>query len=111
MTINNLPIESKELPEVFADFFLNKVNSIVNQQHISDTVHNGHRKIWTVDHHFMSIDKIVEAVKSLKNKKCEGHDRIPQKILVDGIEILKFPLSYLFDQIYTTKKIPNKCYL
>ena len=108
MTINNLPIESKDLPEVFADFFLNKVNSIVNQQHISDTVHNGHRKIWTVDHHFMSIDKIVEAVKSLKNKKCEGHDRIPQKILVDGIEILKFPLSYLFDQIYTTKKIPNQ---
>ena len=87
----------------------NKVNKIVHDQHIADTVNNGHRKIWTVEHHFMSIEKILLAVKSLKqNKLCEGYDRIPQKILVDGIEILKYPLSYLFNQIYITKKIPNQ---
>ena len=109
MTLNDNPIQFADLPDVFADFFHEKVNKIVHDQHIADTVHNGHRKIWTVDHHFMSIEKILLAVKSLKqNKLCEGYDRIPQKILVDGIEILKYPLSYLFNQIYITKKIPNQ---
>ena len=40
MTINELPIENSELPEVFANFFLNKVNTIVREQQIVDTVHN-----------------------------------------------------------------------
>ena len=109
MKLNNITVENNELPDAFANHFINKVNAIVNEQIVDDTVHNGHRKLWTVDHHFMSIDKIVEAVKSLKtNKTCEGYDRIPQKILTDGIEILKFPLSYLFNQIYNSKKIPSQ---
>ena len=44
----------------------------------------------------------------MKNKNCKGHDRIPQKILKDGIEWLKYPLAYLFNQIYTQKKIPEQ---
>ena len=109
MKLNNITVENNDLPDAFANHFINKVNAIVNEQIVDDTVHNGHRKLWTVDHHFMSIDKIVEAVKSLKtNKTCEGYDRIPQKILTDGIEVLKFPLSYLFNQIYNSKKIPSQ---
>ena len=57
----------------------------------------------------MSIDNIIEAVKTLKSKNCEGHDRIPQRILKDGIDILKYPLSCLFNQIYSQKKIPQQC--
>ena len=45
---------------------------------------------------------------SRKNKNCEGHDRIPQRVLIDGIDILKFPLSHLFNQIYIQKKIPEQ---
>ena len=108
MSLENIEIQNIDLPDVFAQFFENKVNKIVNDQQISDSVYNGKRKIWTVDHHFMSIDNILEAVKSLKSKISEGYDRIPQRILVEGIEILKYPLSYLFNQIYETKKIPEQ---
>jgi exonuclease III len=108
MNVQNIEILNPELPDAFADFFEAKVNNIVNEQLITDSVHNGHRKLWTTDHHFMSIENIVEAVLSMKNKPCEGHDRIPQRILKDGIEWLKYPLSFIFDQIYKTKKLPEQ---
>ena len=108
MTLNNHEVPNLELPDTFANFFKNKVDSIVNEQVIDDSVHNGHRKLWTTDHHFMSIENIVDAVLSMKNKNCKGHDWIPQKNLKDGIEWLKYPLAYLFNQIYTQKKIPEQ---
>ena len=108
MSFNNQEIPPSELPDVFAKFFKSKVQSIVDEQVVNDSVYNGKRKIWTTDHHFMSLNNIITVVKTLKDKKCEGHDRIPQKIIKDGIDILKFPLSYLFDQIYTQKKIPEQ---
>ena len=108
MTLQNVEIIKNELPDAFADFFETKVNDIVNEQIVIDSVHNGHRKLWTSDHHFMSIENIVEAVLTMKNKPCEGHDRIPQRILKDGIEWLKYPLSFIFDQIYRTKKLPEQ---
>ena len=108
LTKNDIEIAPSELPDTFAEYFKNKVENIVLDQTINNEVYNGVRKLYCADVHFMSIENILEAVNSLKNKKCEGHDRIPQKILIDGIEILKFPLSYLFNQIYTQKKIPEQ---
>ena len=104
MTLNNVEINNINLPDVFADFFEQKVSNIVTEQKINDSVYNGKSKMYCADSHFMSIDNIVKVVKILKIKNCEGHDRIPQRILIDGIEILKFPLSYLFNQIYNQKK-------
>ena len=37
----------------------------------------------------MMENEILSAVKSLAVKNLEGHDRIPQRILIDGYEILK----------------------
>ena len=108
MTFNNIEIANCDLPDYFAKFFKDKVADIVEEQQINDSVYNGKRKICCSDLHFMTIDNIVEAVKSLKNKNSEGHDRIPQRILIDGIEILKYPLSYLFNQIYVDKKVPEQ---
>ena len=108
LTKNDIEIAPSELPDTFAEYFKNKVENIVLDQTINNEVYNGVRKLYCADVHFMSIENILEAVNSLKNKKCEGHDRIPQKILIDGIEILKFPLSYLFNQIFTQKKIPEQ---
>ena len=108
MTLNNVEINNKNLPDVFADFFEQKVSNIVTEQKINDSVYNGKSKMYCADSHFMSIDNIVKVVKTLKIKNCEGHDRIPQRILIDGIEILKFPLSYLFNQIYNQKKVPEQ---
>ena len=108
MFLNDQEILPSELPDVFAKFFKSKVQSIVDEQVVNDSVYNGKRKIWTTNHHFMSLNNITAVVKALKDKKCEGHDIIPQKIIKDGIDILKFPLGYLFDQIYTQKKIPEQ---
>ena len=56
----------------------------------------------------MSENEIILAIKSLKPKNCEGHDRIPVRILIDGIDQQIKPLSYLLNKIYTTKKVPEQ---
>ena len=45
---------------------------------------------------FMTRDKVYECIKQLKPKNSEGYDRIPQRILLDGIEALSTPFSKLF---------------
>ena len=66
MYLNNLPIPIKELPDSFAKSFISKVNTIVDQQTISDTVYNGTRKIESTPTNFMMELEISKAVKSLK---------------------------------------------
>ena len=47
----------------------------------------------------MSELKVMECMKSLKIKNVEKYDRIPQRILVDGLEILKILILYsIIDQ-------------
>jgi hypothetical protein len=45
---------------------------------------------------------------SLKLKNSEGFDRIPQCVLVDGIDHLIKPIVVLMDKIYTNKQIPHQ---
>ena len=59
------------------------------------------------DSDFMSENDIIECVKQLKLKNCEDYDRIPQRILIDGISILINPQTRLFSLIYSTKGPPN----
>ena len=49
----------------------------------------------------LSPIKVMQAMKVLKIKNCEGSNRIPQRILADGIEILHLPFARLFELIYT----------
>jgi hypothetical protein len=71
-------------------------------------VYNGRNKLMAINEHFMSEQNILEAVASLKLKNCEGYDRIPQRILIDGLHTLEKPLSTLFDKIYNSKDIPEQ---
>ena len=36
----------------------------------------------------MNEEEIITAVLALKTKNCEGYDRIPQRVLTDGIGII-----------------------
>ena len=45
---------------------------------------------------------------SLKCKNSEGFDRIPQRILKDGAEVLINPLTVLFNKVYVQKTIPGQ---
>jgi hypothetical protein len=75
---------------------------------IDDTVYNGKKLVNTENRMFMTSDDLRDCIMSLKSKNTEGFDRIPQRILVDGVEFLLEPLTYLFEQIYRQKKVPEQ---
>ena len=107
--LNNIEVQKEDVPDAFATHFVNKIENIVRECKIdNENVYNGKQKLISQNENFMTADNIVTAVKTLKIKNCEGHDRIPQRILVDGIEILKTPLAVLFDKIYHTKSLPQQ---
>ena len=54
---------------------------------------------------FMSELEIRRAILSIKVKNCEGSDRIPQRIIVDGAELLIAPFHVLFNLIYMQRTI------
>ena len=56
----------------------------------------------------MTKRDVEECMLSLKNKKCEGFDRIPVNILVDARDVLLDPMFELFDKIYKTKLLPKQ---
>ena len=41
-------------------------------------------------------------------RNSEGHDGIPQRIIIDGLSKLIDPLTVLFNSIYMTKVIPEQ---
>ena len=51
---------------------------------------------------------VMQIVKNLKIKNCEGFDKIPLRIYNEGAEILIAPLAKLFKLIYTEKRIPEQ---
>ena len=51
----------------------------------------------------MTRPNIEEAIKNLKIKNSEGFDRIPQRIITDGIKYLTLPLTALFNKIYNQR--------
>ena len=108
MSYNNQNVNRNELPDAFADFFQSKVENIVNNQIINDQVYNGKKRVATQTLNFMGENEVLNAIKSLKPKNCEGHDRIPVRVIFDGIVHLLKPLSYLFTNIYIQKQIPEQ---
>ena len=85
----------------FASFFEEKVRIITNSTIVDPTVYNGRRKMVAGDLMFMSTHDIRKCIESIKLKNTEGYDRIPQRVLVDGLEHLLPPFTKLFGLIYT----------
>ena len=97
-----------KLHDAFADFFFEKIETITNVINVEDDVYNGSQKLIPGSKMFMTKDNILECIKTIKVKNNEGYDRIPQRILVDGIDHLITPLTHLFSLIYNTKSIPDQ---
>ena len=55
---------------------------------------------------FMDKVSIMECILSLQVKNSEGIDRIPQRILVDGADVLIATFECLFSRIYTQVRVP-----
>ena len=92
----------------FSGFFLKKVDSITNAVKADQSVFNGTRNIVADDLMFMNSNEVKKCIKDIQIKNCEGYDRIPQRILVDGCSFLLDPLSKLFSLIYHNKCIPEQ---
>ena len=71
-------------------------------------VYNGKRKVNTANKFFMSLEAVKSCMNSLKPKNSEGFDRIPQRILKDGAEILAVPMQKLMELIYKERKVPDQ---
>ena len=93
MFINGAKIGSNDLEEAFADFFESKVKHLSDNTIVNVNIYNGMRKLSQIDEfNFMNEPNVRKAMESLKLKNAEGHDRIPQRLLIDGAEILNKPM-------------------
>ena len=117
INVNEIPVEMKHagitiqkqnLSESFADFFDEKVKKIVETCEVDHNSYNGKRKVNCADENFMTLKNVSNAMKSIKIKNCEGYDRIPQRVLNEGMEILLQPTQKLFNLIYINKAIPEQ---
>ena len=105
MFVQNVPITAGLLPDTFANFFDKKIQDIVGNTAVDDAVYNGRKIVTASNQMFMDRNSIRECVSTLKLKNCEGFDRIPQRILVDGIDELIEPLTHLFELVYVQGSI------
>ena len=85
-------IPQTDVANCFATYFEEKVDKFVKSANIDRGVYNGTTKMVAAETNFMSRLEILECVKQLKIKNCEGYDRIPQRILIDG-KILTIDLT------------------
>ena len=108
MSLNETKIKNDDLPDQFAKFFTNKINSITSTTQISNTVYNGKKKVDHPNSFFMTEKDILDCLCKIKIKNCEGFDRIPQRVLVDGAPILIHPLRELFRRVYYQNSLPEQ---
>ena len=101
-------IHTDQVAERFANFFDTKIKNIINSTEVDDGVYNGSNKAKSEVKFFMDPLSVKECMQSLKVKNTEGYDRIPQRVLVDGVDVLVDPFSKLFDKIYHEKSIPKQ---
>ena len=98
----------KDISSVFPGYFGDKIATIQTTTKKSVGVYKGKKCLNSVEKNFMTEEKVVECLKELKVKNCEGFDRIPLRVLRTGATILSKPLSVLFHKIYETKEIPEQ---
>ena len=100
LTLDGIPIATHETANAFAKFFNEKVMSHANNTKVDPGVYNGKNKLIVPDKNFMQYNDVKECMLTLKNKRCEGYDRIPVCILADARENLYDPLAQLFSKIF-----------
>ena len=109
MIANGIRVEPEDLEEAFAGLFESKIKLLSDSARITDTVYNKQRKLPEINNfNFMTELNVRLAMESLKLKNAEGFDRIPQRILIDGAELLNKPMTMLMSMIYRDQIIPEQ---
>ena len=71
-------------------------------------VYNGKCKLIVQNRNFMTENDVGICLGELKNKKCEGFNRIPVCMLLDAKVKILPPMANLFNAIYQTCKTPDQ---
>ena len=71
-------------------------------------LNNGKVKMNASNLNFMTKSDVISCIKMLKVKNCEGYDQIPQRVLIDEMDLLIDPLTKLFTMVYRDCTIPGQ---
>ena len=93
--------------EHFAEFFKKKVDTLVENANINYKVFNGRYKCQVQNKDFLSKEYVKTSIQAIKLKNCKGNDRIPQRILVDGLSELLTPFTVLLKKVYYQRTLPS----
>ena len=87
---------NNEFPQTFAGHFNEKITSNVSRtkDHLG-SVYNGKPKQIVQNINFMTENDVKKCLDELKNKKCEGFDRIPVCMLLDARVKLLLTIFYI----------------
>jgi hypothetical protein len=105
---SNLSLPKFELSCKFVRFFDNKIKDVLAIVSYDENVYNSRRLVNAEDKMFMDTSSNIDCIQTLKPKNSEGIDRIPQRVLKNGMDSLLTPLTRLFDQIYKARRIPEQ---
>jgi hypothetical protein len=105
---NQQKIKHKNSQDEFARFFVNKVRLITDSFKIYEEVYNRKRKILAENEMFMDQGSIRKVMQSIKIKNSEGYDRILQRIIKEGLDILVGPFTELSNRIYSQRTVPEQ---
>jgi hypothetical protein len=82
-----------------------KKHYLTNLVTIDHQVYNGTHKINSGNKNFIEFVNVINVTKSLKSKNSQGYDRIPQKVLFEGVDVLAAPMYKLLLLVYKEKKV------
>jgi hypothetical protein len=75
-----------EMPsDRLASIFDNEIKTSLTSTQLHQNVYNSKNKV-TSNKMFVGAEETLECIKTIKIKSSKRHDRIPQRILVDGID-------------------------
>ena len=109
LTLGGMKVNPFEIAGAFAKHFSDKVRLNVARTRVDTAaVYNGKCKLMVLSRYFMTENDVKICLGELKNKKCEGFDRIPACMILDARVPLLPHMSNLFSEIYRTCKIPDQ---
>lgn len=113
IVVENRAIKSEfEIANAFVKFFCCKVENLcqdseIDQFVLPDLVGNmGTGEMWN-EGLFISRQEVEKAIDSLKTKKAQGVDEIPGNCAKDLKNVIALPLTWLFNSVIETGKIPE----
>ena len=103
LTVGRISVDPLCTAGAFGNYFYSKIKSNVSKAQVNvGGVYNGKCKIIVQNRNFMTENDVKLCLSELKNKKCEGFDRIPLCMLLDARVALLPPMAVLFNEIYLT---------